>query len=87
LSTVIANILAVIKGLESLTIHIRLGKKPRERRKKMVIPDNVADKLIEIDRRMEVLMRLRDENPGGFDMLIEKLEKKKAELLSTKVND
>ena len=53
----------------------------------MVTPDNVADKLIEIDRRMEVLMRLRDENPGGFDMLIERLEKKKAELLSTKVND
>lgn len=49
--------------------------------------DNVADKLIELDRRLETLMKLRPQNPGGFDMLIADIKERKAKLLKTKVND
>lgn len=53
----------------------------------MVTKENIADRLIDLDRRLEVLTRLRPQNPGGFDMLIADIKKRKAELLNTKVNN
>lgn len=53
----------------------------------MVTKDNVADKLVEIDKKIEILMRLKDKNPGGFDMLIEDAKERRRKLLNTKAND
>ena len=54
----------------------------------MVTTDNnITEKLIELDRRLETLMKLRPQNPGGFDMLIDDIKERKRKLLSTKVND
>jgi len=51
-----------------------------------MVTKDIADKLIECDRKIEVLkdLKKRHNNPDGFQMLIDIAEARKKEILNSK---